>query len=333
MATYKGIKGFTIQSLASDPSATANTEGQVWYNTTSSALKGSVKVAGVGSWASANALNTARRNLSGIGSQAAALVVGGQSPPAVGATETYDGSSWSEEGDLTTPRTLAGPNMIGTQAAGQIQGGQPFSKICEQWNGTSWSEEADLLANRNNSIGAGTTTAGLCYGGAVSQPTNTAAVEEWNGTSWSETNNINTMRRYVAGGGTQTAAILYAGTPYTGATEIWNGSSWTTSPGTLNTPRQYGCGIVGTSATTSALMVGGYENVPVDSTTTKKVEQWDGSSWTEVADIATVRGQMGGSSVATTTAGLVAGGSPVTGVVEEWTVAAATYGVKTFTLS
>jgi hypothetical protein len=39
MADYKEIKGFKVQSLASDPSATASTEGQVWYNTTSNTLK------------------------------------------------------------------------------------------------------------------------------------------------------------------------------------------------------------------------------------------------------------------------------------------------------
>ena len=323
MADYKGIKGFKTQSLASDPTLV---EGQVWYNTTSGALKYQAQV---GAWSSGGSLNTARRNLSGIGSQTAGLVVGGQSPPAVGATETYNGTSWTEVADLTTARTLAGPNMIGTSSAGQIQGGQPFSKICEQWNGTSWTEVADLLANRNNSIGAGTTTAGLCYGGAVSQPTNTVAVESWDGTSWSETNNINTMRRYVAGGGTQTAAMLYAGTPYTGATEQWNGSSWT-EVADLNQNRQYGCGVVGTSASTSCLMVGGFENVPVDSTITKKVEQWDGTSWSVQDTLASNRGQMGGSSTATTTAGLVAGGTPVTNVCEEWTVANA---AKTVTVS
>jgi len=39
MATYKEIQGFTIQSLASDPTASADTEGQVWYNTTSAVFK------------------------------------------------------------------------------------------------------------------------------------------------------------------------------------------------------------------------------------------------------------------------------------------------------
>ena len=36
MAEYKTIKGFKVQSLASDPSAP---EGQVWYNTTSGTFK------------------------------------------------------------------------------------------------------------------------------------------------------------------------------------------------------------------------------------------------------------------------------------------------------
>ena len=37
MADYKGIKGFKVQSLASDPSNPI--EGQVWYNTTTALLK------------------------------------------------------------------------------------------------------------------------------------------------------------------------------------------------------------------------------------------------------------------------------------------------------
>ena len=40
MAKYKEIHGYTIQKLASDPSASADTEGQVWYNSTTATLKG-----------------------------------------------------------------------------------------------------------------------------------------------------------------------------------------------------------------------------------------------------------------------------------------------------
>ena len=38
MATYIGIKGITIQTIAGDPSNP--TEGQVWFNSTSGTLKG-----------------------------------------------------------------------------------------------------------------------------------------------------------------------------------------------------------------------------------------------------------------------------------------------------
>ena len=53
MAEYKGIKGFKVQSLASDP--TVN-EGQIWYNTASYALK--YDAVGAGSWSSAPVVNT-----------------------------------------------------------------------------------------------------------------------------------------------------------------------------------------------------------------------------------------------------------------------------------
>jgi hypothetical protein len=41
-------------------------------------------------------LNTARRNLAGCGTQTAALGFGGYGPPAnTGATEEYDGTTWT----------------------------------------------------------------------------------------------------------------------------------------------------------------------------------------------------------------------------------------------
>ena len=39
MGTYKGIQGYTIESLSSDPAATADNEGKVWYNSTSNVWK------------------------------------------------------------------------------------------------------------------------------------------------------------------------------------------------------------------------------------------------------------------------------------------------------
>ena len=56
MATYKGIQGYSVQTLASDPSPTASVEGQLWYNSTSGTYK--IAVAGAAAWASGNNMNT-----------------------------------------------------------------------------------------------------------------------------------------------------------------------------------------------------------------------------------------------------------------------------------
>ena len=66
MADYSAIKGFTVQSLASDPYAS---------------------VAASGTWASAPACNTGRRNAGGLGTATAMLVFGGHAPPVLSATE------------------------------------------------------------------------------------------------------------------------------------------------------------------------------------------------------------------------------------------------------
>jgi hypothetical protein len=38
MATYKGIQGYTVQNLSSDPTA-SEAVGQLWYNSTSGSFK------------------------------------------------------------------------------------------------------------------------------------------------------------------------------------------------------------------------------------------------------------------------------------------------------
>ena len=39
MAGYKELQGYLVESLASDPSASADTEGQLWYNSASNVWK------------------------------------------------------------------------------------------------------------------------------------------------------------------------------------------------------------------------------------------------------------------------------------------------------
>jgi hypothetical protein len=101
MSEYKGIKGFSIQSLSADP-ADPNI-GQVWYNSTS----GSWKVTSVttsGSWASGGNLNTARRTsrCSRNTNMLLYILVVILAQSNTGATEEYNGSAWT-----TSPAAIA----------------------------------------------------------------------------------------------------------------------------------------------------------------------------------------------------------------------------------
>jgi hypothetical protein len=86
MTTYKGINGFAVQSVGSDPSPLD--EGQVWYNNASYAFK-LASVTTAGAWASGGNLNTARSNLSSVGTQTAALGFGGYTPSTFVATSDF----------------------------------------------------------------------------------------------------------------------------------------------------------------------------------------------------------------------------------------------------
>jgi hypothetical protein len=142
MATFKEIYGTNVEALASDPANPI--EGQIWYNTTSQTLKGYALVAG--SWATASPLNTARADLAGLGTQTAALAVGGSTPAVTGATESYNGTSWTEVNDLNTARVVN--SGAGIQTAALVFGGSNPGALnrgeTESWNGTSWTELNDL---------------------------------------------------------------------------------------------------------------------------------------------------------------------------------------------
>ena len=74
MATYKDIKGTSIQVVSSDPSNPVL--GQIWYNSTSQTLKG-LSISTVGSWSSGGTMNNSQTNFAGAGTQTAALAFGG----------------------------------------------------------------------------------------------------------------------------------------------------------------------------------------------------------------------------------------------------------------
>ncbi len=318
MADYKGIKGFTIPNVSSDPSNL--TQGQIWYNSTTDTLKGAG--VGVGTWASANALNNSRWGGGAAGTTGtAAMYFGGNENPTptyntTTDTEQYNGTSWTEVSNLNTARQqIVG---LGTQSDAMAVGGQTISgeiNSSEHWNGTSWTATNNLGSERRalGAAGHATSSAAVVWGGWDKGPALASAkTETFDGTNWSEANDLSVAAYGAGGAGTESAALSIStyGPPSSGVCNRWDGTSWTTDGGTLNTSRVLGSQHGGTQV--SAIYAGG---------PTADTEVYDGTSWTEVANLATQRRSLGGVA-ANNTAALVFGGDqdpPVSAATEEFT--------------
>ena len=169
--------------------------------------------------------------MTGIGLQGAALCAGGQTTPSgLGNVEEFDGTSWSEETDLSTARY--GFAAAGTQTAGLVFGGveSPPTKtnVTEEYNGSSWTAGGALLDTvRYNFGGGGSQTAALAIGGQI--PAITATTQGYDGTAWSTRPSLGTARAQVSGcaGTSNTAGLAMGGTtpPYTTATEEFTGET------------------------------------------------------------------------------------------------------------
>ena len=131
MAKYSDIKGFTVQTLSTDPAASA---------------------AASGSWATGGSLNTGRESAGTSGTLTAGLYAGGYNITAN--VEKYDGTSWTEVSDLNTGRrqlraagTANTANIVfGGDTSGNTSGVRGDT---EQWDGSSWTEVNDLNTARS----------------------------------------------------------------------------------------------------------------------------------------------------------------------------------------
>ena len=125
-------------------------------------------------------------------SSTAAFIAGGILTNPAGApytrtdkTETWNGSSWTEENTLGSPRDESGG--CGTTTAALISGGMGpsgsggGSALTETYDGTSWTEVGDLVAKRG--LGAmakaGTTSSTIYFGGIAGTPTTLGSTEVW----------------------------------------------------------------------------------------------------------------------------------------------------------
>jgi len=319
MATYKDVVGFKVRSVASDP--TAN-EGQVWYNSTSGALK--YDAVSAGAWAAGGSLTTPRyRWMGGFGTTSTGIVVGGVKTPGYtpsALVEEYDGSSWTEIADIPA---RSDNWATGTPTAGISGTGSNLDTVYE-FNGTSWTAGGDYPDSTTRTCASGTQTATLAQGGGPTGPyTNVTA--EYNGVSWSLGGNYPTLHANGTMCGTQTAGFAIGGYDPDSTVDCnqYNGSTWTE---TADTNTAHGeCGGSQSGTTTAAMVVAGAPGTPT------QTEIWDGTSWTEVADL--TNGRSSGASVGTSTVAMYMGGSPVSpgSYTEVWTGSPAA--VKTVTVS
>ena len=147
-----------------------------------------------------------------------------------------------------------------------------------------WSGAASLITGRQYLGGAGTTSAGLVFGGNVTPDTSTCT-EEYDGSSWTAGGALINPIANHSGAGSQNAALSIGGyapggphpdAPGTiGKTEEYNGSTWSAG-GTLNQVI-----FEGDSAGTqnAALSSHGRGAAPTYSNLTC-TQEYDGSSWT-----------------------------------------------------
>ena len=214
MAGYKEIKGFQVQTRTSDPVPYAqaladNPYVGVWSSSGSmNTARDQLAAAGNSpapatlvfggdttphvantelfngsSWTEVNDLNSARRLLSGAGTNTAGLAVSGfNGPPGsqnVSATEKWDGTNWTEVNNQNTGRRESGGN--GTQTSALLVSGYTgtaYVTNVESWDGTNFTEIAEVNTGRAGleSVGADNTSA-LAFGG---NPPTTGKTEQWN---------------------------------------------------------------------------------------------------------------------------------------------------------
>ena len=322
MATYKGIQGYTVQKLSSDPTV-SEAVGQLWYNSTTWKFK--IGTQGAGAWAAGTAIPVATHSFAGTGTTTATLIFNGAPIPKATSFE-FNGTAWTAGN--ATPGAQAAMVGMGTQTAAFGAGGYnpsgTYSGVAIEYDGTCFSAQtADPASSAAYRGCAGTQTAALTWAGYNGSDVNVTS--EYDGSAWTTSGVYPISARGVFAAGSQTAAVG-AGSGGGGATSnTYDGSTWTAT-NSLTTGRHYG-GSGGTQ--TSAIAFGG--TAPGASA---KAETYDGTSWSEQNDLSTAREQVakGWSNTAQTSGMLCIGGTPpVTTGVEEWTNPV--YAIKTVTVS
>lgn len=282
----------------------------------------------LGVWKTTDSLTYSHRNVAGLGTQPAALAIGGTTPAGL-LTEEYNGLTWSDGGDLNTARCNAA--AAGTQNEGVIFGGYctpVYLSATEEYNGgtNTWTTSSPgLNTGRCNLGGSGTQAAALAFGGnttAAPFPYNVTCTEEYNGgtNTWTTVTpglSLTCFLRY-RGAGTQNATFATLGIN----TEEYDGSSWATGPNmVLGTP--------GGSNSAGTISAGISFGNGIFCTGT---ENYDGTAWSSSVGTLVV-GTIGGAGAGTQAAALRFGGnSPSDKNAQEYDGSLYTVGIKQITI-
>jgi len=328
MATYKEIKGTTIESITADP-PTALAQGEMWYRSDTDNYKFG---ANIQSWASGGTMLTARENM-GSGGTTNAMWLAGGIP--FGGFEYYNGTAWSANSDM--PTVGAGQPLYCQEGAG-IQdalfcghGLKDFPKGASpyvlHYNGSSWT--ADSCGNdRRYGAGFGTTAAAMVAGGSTwPNVWNTDSSNTWNGSSWSQEGTLPVGRNLNnAATGIETAGFILGGNSpavpgSTDATSEWNSTAWANDGAYPSVVNSSMCG----GPITAAISVGGNTG-----SKTTASQQYDGSTWSSYGATLPVATSNAGSATnapGLTDFGIFGGSAP--GTVDTTYELSETTGIKT----
>ena len=238
------------------------------------ALTGTIGTA-TGVWSTGVSLITSRNGGHGAGTTGAGLVSGGQTPSTVANTEEWNGSTWSDSGNLITARKhLRG--STGSQNAALMGGAEPGMTCTEEYNGASWASGGALSSNRKVSVGFGIQNAAVQTGNYQCSADWTAL---YDGTAWSRgarpafhAKDGGDGTDHFAGAGTQNAGLVFAGRVAKTNTEHFDGTSWSKG-GSLSTGKSYANG---SGVENAALAFGGTALSPSNNGLS---EEYDGVAW------------------------------------------------------
>jgi hypothetical protein len=208
-------------------------------------------------------------------------------------SETFDGSTFTTAPNYNTSRMLGVGMGSGTATAGLIFGGfiDPSPgptglTACEEYNGTSWTTVNGLNRSDGLSTGWGTQTNTVKSTG---QPSYILA-EQYDGSTWTNISDMSTGGPYAnSAGSTGNAGMVTGLGPTKAQTEEYNFSTTTVTPaawssgGSLGTARTSLSGGSGAGIKTAAVVWCGQVGPgPGAPGVTSNVEEYDGSSWSEV---------------------------------------------------